>query len=110
MSFGDVRFWPKADMSNCTAFEGKADMTFCGSPLSRSLLGVKQTSLFAAHMSAFDPKRTWAALNERLLSRYDAMREGRSWGGASSSILLEAWRLLGRWLRAQQVPTTACIE
>src|SRR5262245_54612844 len=27
----------------------------CMSPLS----GVKRTSLFAAHMSAFDPKRTW---------------------------------------------------
>src|SRR5262245_55424361 len=26
---------------------------------------------------------------------------GRSWGGASSSILLEAWRLRGRWLRAR---------
>src|SRR5262245_1943929 len=40
------------------AFGGKADMTFCGCPLLRSLLGVKRTSLFAAHMSAFDPKRT----------------------------------------------------
>src|SRR5262245_15055984 len=28
-------------------------------PLSRSLLGVKRTSLFALHMSAFDPKRTF---------------------------------------------------
>jgi hypothetical protein len=26
-----------------SAFEGKADMTFCGNPLSRSLLGVKRT-------------------------------------------------------------------
>jgi len=33
-------------------------MTFCGSPLSRSLFDVKRTSLFAPHMSAFDPKRT----------------------------------------------------
>ena len=31
--------------------------TFRGSPLSRSLLGVKRTSLFALHMSAYDPKR-----------------------------------------------------
>jgi hypothetical protein len=38
-----------------SAFGGKADMTFRGSPLSWSLLGVKRTSLFAAHMSAFDP-------------------------------------------------------
>jgi len=37
-----------------SAFGGKADMTLRGNPLSRSLLGVKQTSLFAAHMSAFD--------------------------------------------------------
>ena len=41
-----------------SAFEGKADMTVCGNPLSRSLLGVKRTSLVAAQMSAFDPKRT----------------------------------------------------
>jgi hypothetical protein len=31
-----------------------------GNPLSRSLLGVKQTSLIALHMSAYDPKRTTA--------------------------------------------------
>src|SRR5262249_3943923 len=43
-----------------SAFGGKADITSCGSPLSRSLLGVKQTSLFATHMSAFDPKRTFS--------------------------------------------------
>jgi hypothetical protein len=43
-----------------SAFEGKADMTFCGGPLLRSLLGVKRTWLVAAHMSAFDPKRTSA--------------------------------------------------
>src|SRR5262245_9336045 len=39
-------------------FGGKADMTVCGSPLSRSLLGVKRTWLCATHMSAYDPKRT----------------------------------------------------
>jgi hypothetical protein len=37
-----------------SAFGGKADMTLCGNPL----LGVKRTSLFAAQISAFDPKRT----------------------------------------------------
>src|SRR5215470_6331397 len=42
-----------------SAFGGKADMTVCRCPLSRSLLGVKRTCLFALHMSAFDPKRTW---------------------------------------------------
>jgi len=41
-----------------SAFGGKADMTVCGNPLSRSLLGVKRTCRFALHMSAFDPKRT----------------------------------------------------
>jgi len=34
-------------------------LTFCGSPLLRSLLGVKRTCPFALHMSAFDPKQTW---------------------------------------------------
>jgi hypothetical protein len=42
-----------------SAFESasgdKADMTLCGNPLLRSLLGVKRTSLFAAQMTAFDP-------------------------------------------------------
>src|SRR5262245_52807352 len=33
-------------------------MTVCGNPLSRSLSDVKRTCRFAAHMSAFDPKRT----------------------------------------------------
>jgi hypothetical protein len=57
----DVRFWPKADICSCTvsAFGGKVDMTLCGNPLLRSLLGVKRTFLFAVRMSAFDPKRTW---------------------------------------------------
>ena len=35
----------------CPLSEVKADMTFCGNPLLRSLLGVKRTSLFAAQMS-----------------------------------------------------------
>jgi hypothetical protein len=43
----------------CTsAFGGKPDMTFCGCLLSWSRLGLKRTCPFAAHMSAFDPKRT----------------------------------------------------
>src|SRR5215475_9310719 len=41
-----------------SAFRGEADMTVCGNPLSRSLLGVKRTCLFALHMAAYDPKRT----------------------------------------------------
>src|SRR5262247_775499 len=40
------------------AFGGKVDMTLCGNPLLRSLLGVHRTCPFALHMSAFDPKRT----------------------------------------------------
>src|SRR4029450_5457965 len=76
-----------------SAFGGKADMTLCGNPLSRSLLGVKRTSLFAAHMSAFDPKRAW-----RLFKCLN-------WRDTISSILLlgasnEATRLhrVSRWL------------
>jgi hypothetical protein len=41
-----------------SASGGKADITFCGNTLSRSLLGVKRTSVVALHMSAFDPKRS----------------------------------------------------
>jgi hypothetical protein len=41
-----------------SAFGGRADMTVCGNPLSRSLLGAKRTCPFALHMSANDPKRT----------------------------------------------------
>jgi hypothetical protein len=39
-----------------SAFGGKADMTFCENPHSRSLSGAKRTRLFASlHMSANDP-------------------------------------------------------
>jgi hypothetical protein len=41
-----------------SAFGGKADMTIGTCPLSWSLSDVKQTSLVAAHMSAYDPKQT----------------------------------------------------
>jgi len=41
-----------------SAFGGIADMMRGSGPLSRSLLGVKRTWLFALHMSASDPKRT----------------------------------------------------
>ena len=39
-------------------FRGKADITIAACLLLRSLLGVKRTWRFAAHMSASDPKRT----------------------------------------------------
>src|SRR5262245_18556991 len=45
-----------------SAFRGKADMTVCGNPHSRSLLGVKRTCLVALHESASDPKQTCAPL------------------------------------------------
>jgi len=47
-------------MCSMSAFGGTADMIACGNPRSRSLLGVKRTSPFALHMSAYDPKQTWA--------------------------------------------------
>src|SRR5262245_24762772 len=37
-----------------SAFGGKADMTLCGGPLLRSLLGVKRTWVGGLLMSAFD--------------------------------------------------------
>src|SRR5262245_66015703 len=40
-----------------SAFGGKADMTYCGNSLSRSLSGAKRIWPFSAHMSAYDPKR-----------------------------------------------------
>ena len=54
-------FGPKQTCSfapRMSAFGGKADMTYCGISLSRSLSGVKRTCLVASHMSAFDPMRT----------------------------------------------------
>src|SRR5262249_24361966 len=48
-----------------SAFGDKADMTVCGSPLSRSLLGLKRTSPIAPHMSAIDPKRTFVSVDRR---------------------------------------------
>jgi hypothetical protein len=58
-------------------FGGKADMTLCGNPLLRSLLGVERTSPCALHMSAYDPKRTLAgptpAFPERSYACYDTL-------------------------------------
>ena len=52
-----------------SAIGGKADIAFCGISLSRSLLGVKRTWLVAAHMSAYDPKRTSGPAQHALLLR-----------------------------------------
>jgi len=49
-----------------SAFGGKADIPLRGNPLLRSLLGVKRTWVGAAHMSAFDPKRTCPLRREYL--------------------------------------------
>ena len=49
--------------AHMSAFGGKADMTLFGNPLLR---WVKRTSLFAPHMSAFDPKRTLVRRGTRL--------------------------------------------
>ena len=54
-----------------SAFGGKADMTFCESPLSRSLLGLKRTSLIAAHMSGSERTFGFALQNVCLGSKAD---------------------------------------
>jgi hypothetical protein len=56
---------------------GKADTTFRGSPLLRSLLGVTRTSPFALHMSANDPKRTWDVADRKRKNGSDARRAAR---------------------------------
>jgi hypothetical protein len=62
---------------------GKADTTLCESPLLQSLLGVKRTLLFAAHMSANDPKRTWGT-SVGLVNRYDGPSNlGPTWNAAN---------------------------
>jgi hypothetical protein len=58
-----------ASALHMSAFGGKADMTLCGNPLSRSLSGIKRTWLFAPHMSANDPKRRFRHIGPQ--SRHD---------------------------------------
>jgi hypothetical protein len=62
-AFGPKRTSPVAP--HMSAFEGQADMTVCGNPLS-PLLGAKRTCPFALHMSADDPKRTLTPLSASL--------------------------------------------
>ena len=62
IEYDDVRFWPLADISFCTAyvrFQGWSRHDFLRSPLLRSLSGVKPTWVGAPQMSASDPKRTF---------------------------------------------------
>src|SRR5262245_42167749 len=54
-----------------SAFGGKADMTVCGSLLSRSPFGAKRTSLCATHMSASDPKQTLLFTSGKAFRQYD---------------------------------------
>src|SRR5262245_24370815 len=73
-----------------SAFGGKADMPPCECLLLLSLLGVKQTSACALHMSANDPKRTWAASSARpfraSLGRYDASILSPGGGNATARV------------------------
>src|SRR5215831_7931171 len=99
-----------------SAFGGKADMAFLGITLSWSLLGVKRTSLFAAHMSAFDPKRTCGRGQP-----YDIFLTRHKIGLPSNSLRLHTgWivspdrsRTLAKegselWSEAIQVRSTSC--
>jgi len=55
-AIGPKRKWVGA--SHRSASGSKADLTFSGGPLSRSLFGAKQTFVYAVRISATDPKRT----------------------------------------------------
>ena len=82
-AIGPKQTWPSAP--HMSAFGGKADMTIGTCPLSWSLSGVKQTSLVAAHMSAYDPKRTRqqrpASTIYRILKSIRSVREEKNHGG-----------------------------
>src|SRR5262245_14714985 len=78
-----------------SAFGGKADMTASGYPLSRSLSGAKRTSLFAAHMSAYDPKRTFCSRSNLTLGSqsdslfdWDHIKRLGACAGAHLAVLL----------------------
>src|SRR5262245_65712589 len=66
-----------------SAFGGKADMTLCGNPLLRSLLGAKRTCRFALHMSAYDPKRTSAEPQRRQVTTSNCSAYGHSYPASS---------------------------
>jgi hypothetical protein len=62
-------------------------MTSCGSSLSRSLLGVKRISLFAAHISASD---------QSLADIDECAAHVRFWGKADMAFCKDAEQLLAQ--------------
>src|SRR5262245_52037369 len=84
-----VRFWPIADMDECTA-----NVRFPG--------GVKQTWLFAMQMFACDPKRTWRMRSDCPLcahvppcSHFGNFEENAGIAGRSNalaSVLVSHWQ------------------
>src|SRR5207342_819228 len=74
-----------------------ATLPFAACPLS----GVKRTCFFAAHMSAFDPKRTWV-LPMKHCERATALPD-RGSGRGSRGIRIERKQFLGVRYAAQSV-------
>src|SRR5262245_189308 len=73
-----------------------ADMTVCGCPLSRSLLGLKRTCLVALHMSAYDPKRTSAsALHMSAKKKFDVVKRETEIALALNPNYALAWNTRG---------------
>src|SRR5262245_62177399 len=83
-----------------SAFGGKADMTFTGRPVSRSLLGVKRTWAGAVQMSAVDPKRTFVALFS-VVGRLDNMACSEPRGNDEAARVHHAYRRRGRFMAAR---------
>jgi len=76
---GDVRFWPKADMSalHMSAIGCKADMTICGVSAFAVAIGGKADMVLCGAYVCFDPKRTLPPARDPLqcvsLIGYDAL-------------------------------------
>jgi hypothetical protein len=75
----NVRYWPKADMSLCTAyvrFQGESRHGLSRESAFAVVIRGKADIAFAAHMSAFDPKRTLSNLIPliQVISSLPAMR------------------------------------
>ena len=86
-----------------SAFGGKADMPQGSCLLLRSLSDVKRTSLVAAHMSAFDPRRTLTTpilFNDLVRKRNQSRRNGQP--QCSGGLQIDHKFVLGR-LKNRQV-------